>query len=76
MNISHLITPILSDLVRDRKYCSSGEPWDVTRYVVVPSDQSKEVYAILKDGSTRILGWTRQLIKEKLESGYMREVIE
>lgn len=79
MKISQIVRPILPDLislVRDRKYCSGTYPWDVTKYVVVPGDQGKEVYAVLKDGSTQILGWTRQTIEEKLKSGYLREIIE
>jgi len=79
MKISQIVRPILPDiisLVRDRKYCSGTFPWETTKYVVVPGDQNKEVYAVLKDGSTQILGWNRGSIKEKLESGYMREIIE
>jgi hypothetical protein len=79
MKISQIVRLILPDiisLVRDRKYCSGTYPWDVTKYVVVPGDQGKEVYAVLKDGSTQILGWNRGSIKEKLESGYLREIIE
>ena len=79
MKISQLVRPILPDLislVRDRKYRSGGVPWNTTNYVVVPGDQGKEVYAVLKDGSTQILGWTRQTIEEKLKSDYLREIIE